>query len=260
LGTADPKGPTFTIVAGALGSIGHRQAQEALIAAIQARPADWPALANLIPTLGAMPSPILAAEDAVRELATSATDSNISTTAWLALGSMANNLSHRSASRSATLVDQLLRRARATKSDDEAQIAIEALGNAASIRSLPFLSQFSLNSSKRLRAAAFDALRSIHSPQADAILLRGLGDADGETRLEAAYALGFRKISAQSFAAQKKALLADSNDKVRAALLNNLWKARGVFHDGSELVSHAAESDASEYVRKVAKGLLLERP
>ncbi|HEY6274010.1 MAG TPA: hypothetical protein VIX19_18675 [Terriglobales bacterium] len=82
----------------------------------------------------------------------------------------------------------------------------------------------------------------------------------GATRLEAAYALSFRNMSAESFAAQKRALLQDDNEKVRAALLSNLWKAHAKFPEARSLVEAAARQDPSEYVRKVAGGMLLESP
>jgi HEAT repeat protein len=137
---------------------------------------------------------------------------------------------------------------------------IEALGNTRSPAALPVLASFADNPSVRLRAAALDALRFMPPPRADALLLHGLGDSDGTPRLEAAYSLSFRKMTAESFAAQKKALLKDDNEKVRATLLSNLWKVHAQFPEARALVESASEQDPSEYVRKVAKGMLTESP
>jgi HEAT repeat protein len=260
LSTADPKGPTFRILAGALGAIGSQPAQQALIAAIRARPQDWHALSNLIPTLSSVPSPGIDAEKELQALTTSA-DPNISSTALLSLGTVAHNLADKEPERSASIVNELVRQADVSQTEEEAHHVLEALGNTASVQALPALSKFASGSSPRLRAAALDALRLIHSRQADALLIHGLTvDADATVRLEAAYALGFRKMTPSSFTSQKQVLLGESDDKVRAALLSNLWKVHQKFPDARQLVEEAAEKDPSEYVRKVAKGLLLESP
>jgi len=256
--SADAQGPTFTILVRALGSIGNPQAQAALVAAIKARPGDLVAVSNLIPTLAETPNPSEDAEAVIRQLSSNSADDNISATALLALGTMANGLQMKSPVRSSRIINDLLRQTSIDEPERRMHDLIEGLGNTQSPIAMPALTTFTKNPAPQLRAAALDALRSMPSRGVDALLLNGLGDADGTPRLEAAYALSFRKMTPESIAAQKKALLADDNEKVRAILLSNIWQARQQFPEARTLVQNAADHDSSEYVSKMANGLLLE--
>ena len=258
LGAASSKGPTFEILAKALGAVGDADAQTALIAAMQARADDWPALANLIPTLASVPLPTPEAEEWLRHLAATSQDANIATTAILALGSMAHNLAREPRTRSARLVKVLIQLEESSKSEDQTVATILALGNTESLQALPLLEKVAASPVARLRATAMDALRSIPSPSVDSLLQHGLRDSEDAVRLEAAYALGFRKMTSTAFAAQQKALLVEKSDRVRVSLLTNLWSARSRFNMAQKLVQEAAETDSSEYVRKTAQTLLLQ--
>ncbi len=257
LDTADAASPAFRIIAGALGAVGHAQAQRVLVHAIQARPQDSAALPNLISTLGSVPHPTVETEKAIKEVAASSSDPNVSGTAILALGSMARNLEGKDPQRAAAIVSHLLQRTAAAHSEEETQHLLQALGNTGSSRAMPLLSQFASSPSPVLRAAAVDALRSIRQPQADALLLHTLvSDADAHVRLEAAFALGFRRPSREAYDAQSKVLATEGDEKVRAALLNNLAKMYRQFPEVRNLLEQSAAKDPSEYVRKAAAGLL----
>jgi len=258
LANASAQGPTFAILTRALGSIGNAQAQAALVAAINARPGDLVAVSNLIPTLAETPDPSVAAEAVIRQLSTGPADDSISATALLALGSMAHGLAKKSPARSSKIVHDLLRQTTVNQPEGHTHDLIEALGNTQSAVAIAALTAFTKNPAPQLRAAALDALRFMRSPGVDGLLLKGLGDADGTPRLEAAYALSYRKMTAESFAAQKKALLADDNEKTRAVLLSNIWKSQQQFPEARVLVKSSADHDPSEYVSKLAKGMLLE--
>ena len=102
-----------------------------------------------------------------------------------------------------------------------------------------------------------DALRNIAQPQVDPLLQHLLlTDVDPKVRLEAAFALGFRKTRLESFNAQKKALAAEKDAKVRGAILDNLVKMHRQFPEVRGILARAAKEDPSEYVRKEAAGLL----
>jgi HEAT repeat protein len=257
LANASAQGPTFAILTRALGSIGNAQAQAALVAAINARPGDLVAVSNLIPTLAETPDPSVAAEAVIRQLSTGPADDSISATALLALGSMAHGLAKKSPARSSKIVHDLLRQTTVNQPEGHTHDLIEALGNTQSAVAIAALTAFTKNPAPQLRAAALDALRFMRSPGVDGLLLKGLGDADGTPRLEAAYALSYRKMTAESFAAQKKALLADDNEKTRAVLLSNIWKSQQQFPEARVLVKSSADHDPSEYVSKLDKGMLL---
>ena len=258
LGAADSQTPTFEILAKALGAVGSPEAQQALVASMQTRPDDWSALSNLIPTLASAPAPTSQSEEWLRHLATTSPDRNISATATLALGTLAHSLFKGAPARSESMVRELIQLEGSSDSDDHRVATILALGNTGSVLALPLLEKTATSPVTRLRASSMDALRSIPSHKADTLLLRGLRDREDAVRLEAAYALGFRSMTSAAFAAQQGALAIEKSDKVRVALLNNLWSARSRFKAARELVQKAADSDPSEYVRKTARSLLLQ--
>ena len=108
-----------------------------------------------------------------------------------------------------------------------------------------------------LRAAAMDALRAIPSPQVEPRLLAALAsDPEPKVRLEAAFALGFRSPTAELFAAEAKALAADTDEQVRAALLDDLGKLAPQFPQALTLIRDSADKDPSESVRRSAQGLV----
>jgi len=257
LARAEVSSPTFRIVSGALGAIGHREAQAALVQAITARPQDSTALASLIATLGGAPHPTVESEKAMHQVALNAPDLNVSGSAILALGSMARSLARTEAIRSNALVDFLLQRATAPGPSEQKQSALQSLGNSASPRALPVLIKLASDDSPATRAAAMDSLRNIPQPEVDPLLRHVLtADSEARVRLEAAFALGFRKTSVESFNLQKKVLATEGDDKVRSALLDNLAKMYKQFPEVRSILAHAAKQDPSEYVRKEAAGLL----
>ena len=81
-------------------------------------------------------------------------------------------------------------------------------------------------------------------------------DPEASVRLESAVALGFREMTERTFGAQKQAFLTDKNDKVRLALLSNLWKVHQAFPEVRKLVKEAATKDASQDVRKAAGDII----
>jgi hypothetical protein len=96
LARAPAGGATMLMVAGALGAIGHPEAQLALVGAIRSRPHDWPALATLVPALGGVPLPILQAERTLLALAFDEHAAEpVAWTARLALGTAARRLGWR---------------------------------------------------------------------------------------------------------------------------------------------------------------------
>jgi hypothetical protein len=257
LAKADFSSATFRILSGALGAVAHREAQAALVQAISARPQDSAALTSLIATLGSTPHPTSEAEKALRESALTAPDPNIAGTALLALGAIARSLARAEPARSNAIVDFLLQRAAVPGPSEQTQATLQALGNAASSRGLPVLTRMTTSDSPAIRAAAVDALRNIPQPQVDPLLRHALAtDAEPQVRLEAAFALGFRKPNLESFNAQKKALATEGEEKVRGAILDNLAKMHHQFPEVRSILARSAKDDPSEYVRKEAAGLL----
>ncbi len=257
LATADPKSAKMRVVAGALGIVGHPQAQAALVGAIQSRLDDWPALSVLIPTLGAVGEPTQLAEDTLRDLAFNSRNEDIALTAQLSLGALARNLAFKSSERAAKIVEEIIRKIKSSKSQETTRQMLLVLGNAGSAQALPTLIPFLSAPSPSLRVAAASAMRWIDSDQVNSVLITALtSDMDASVRLEAAAALGLREIDATTFKAQKEAFLKDNSENVRLTLLSNLWKAHVSFPEARQLVKQAAASDSSEVVRNAAADIM----
>jgi HEAT repeat protein len=245
------------VLTGALGAVGNPEAQAALVSAIKARPTDWPALSMLIPALDEASVPTLLAEETIQELGRQSQNPDIASTAQLTLGSMARNLAETSPERATSIVDSLIKQIDSSASADTTRQLLLALGNAGSAQAYPTVVRFMTDSSPALRGAAASALRWVASDRVDAQLTSVLtSDPEATVRREAAIALGFRQMTNDSFEAQKRAFLADQDDKVRLTLLRNLWKAQQAFPEALKLVKGAAMNDASQDVRKAATDIL----
>jgi HEAT repeat protein len=246
------------VLADALEAAGHAEAQAALGAAIQARAADWPALALLLPALGAAESPTPATEQTLQALAFGTHDKNVTATARLALGNVARSLGDESPARAAKIVARFLQELADPASADSRWQLLLALGNAGSIEALPTLTRYLDDPAPDLRGAAAWAMRWIDSSQVDLLLTSKVlsGDRDRVVRLEAVRALRFRAKTVANFEAQKKALAKEVEPDVRVELLSNLWDARSSNPQAQRLVEKAAADDPAPTVREAAAKLL----
>jgi len=261
LKTARPDSLTMGILAGVLGDVGHRQAEQALIAAANARPNDWPAQFKLISALGSVPSPSPEAEALIRHAAQHSTSPELKSSAELMLGNMARNLAVTEPNRAKAIVESFLQAIKGESSEDRTAQLLLVLGNSGSPLALPTLAQFLKSSSPSLRATAASALRLIDDRQVDA-LLAGilLSDSQVKVRAEAATALGFKEPTEATVEAQKKALLSDKSANVRLRVLRNLWNAHEAFPEIKELIKQAASQDPAKDVRKAAREIMAQNP
>lgn len=256
LAKAEANGATALTLSGALGVVGHRQAQSALVFAARSRPNDWAFLATIIPSLGGANEPTEEAEKLVRELAKNSVDENVASTARLALGTMARNLQAKSPARAAKIVEEFVGRIR-NADEKTANELLAVLGNTGSPTILPTISRYLMSEKTSLRAAAVSALRLVDGSRADALLIKILlSDADALVRLEAVNALAAREPNAAIVAAQKRAFHTDKSAPVRVAVLQNLWRARDAFPAVRQIVERAAASDAAKEVREAAANLI----
>lgn len=257
LASADVGSVTMRLLVGAIGAVGHEQAQAALVSVIRERARDWQALCRLIPALGDARLPAPFAEEELRELASGAADGRIASTAHLSLGVMARSLAGTSPERAAALVDWLVSHTEASPSAEATKQLLLALGNAGSTRALPVMERFAADASPDLRAAAVLSLRWVDSSKAETLLAEALSlDSSATVRLNAAVALGFRRISPATFEAQKRALLNDKDANVRVAVLKDFCQSRESLSAAQALLRRAASRDASKEVRHAASTIL----
>ena len=150
LATARAKSLTMRVLTGALGAVGHQQAQSALVSAIRARSTDWSALSMLIPALNEASSPTQLAEDTVRDLAFQSPNAEIASTAQLTLGTMARNLAETSPERATKIVDLFIKQIESSPSVEVTRQMLLALGNAGSTNAYPTITRFMADSSPAL--------------------------------------------------------------------------------------------------------------
>jgi HEAT repeat protein len=250
----------FRAVSAALGEVGHEQAQQALILALQDRERhsdDISALSTLMVTLGTVRSPTPQAEEALRQIERQQPHSQICALCELMLGNMARNLVSTAPKRSARLVDDLVEKLRAASTVERSKHLLLALGNAGSPRAMPAMTPFLSHENASLRSTAIGGLRWVPGEAVDNILVEKLShDPAPVMREEAATAFGFRQVTSITFNAQKKALLSDKSDKVRQNALNNLWSARSEYPEVIPLVRRVAKEDSSKEIRDQAQGLI----
>jgi hypothetical protein len=246
------------VLTDSLEAAGHAQAQAALIAAIDARPDDWRALARLIPALGMAEAPTPETEQALLTLAFGKRSENVTAAARLALGNLARTLGEVSPARASKVVRRLLQELASPTSAESAWQLLLALGNAGSAEALPTLERFLDEPMPDLRGAAAWALRWIDSPRADLLLTSKalLSDREPAVRLEAVRALRCRAMTPANFAAHEQALAAETEAAVRLALLASIWDAREAYPRALRLIREVAATDPVPEVRATAARLL----
>jgi len=261
LSSADYNSLTMNIIPKALSTIGHSQAQLALVEAIKSRLSDKFALFMLINPLATVNEPIQEAEETLKNLAFNSKDPEISAMAQLALGAQARRIASISPERVVKIVDRFIQELKSSSSPEMTKQLLLALGNAGSSRALEAISNFATSPSPDIRATALHALRFIDSVQAETLIIKGLlFDPDRKVRLAAANALGYREMTEISFKAQKDVFLKDSDVEVRLKILENLWKAQQNFPEVRQLIKKTASEDSSEEVRKAAKNIMIQYP
>lgn len=255
LAGAPARGLSMRILSGALGSIGHAPAQEAIATAVRARKGEWAALSQLVPMFIDAESPTVATESLLRELCGSS-EPPIASTAALVLGGLAHNLWAKEPARAEAIVSELLAKAEKPGSAGRTARYLQALGNTGSERILPLMERHFTGAVPALRAAAATGMRRIRLPRVDALLLGALvTEPDPKVRTELVSVTSSRPLTDAIVAAWKKAL-ADQDAEVRQAVLRTLWNTREVVTDAVVLLRKLAKKDPSPDVRRSASELL----
>ncbi|MEM6755089.1 MAG: HEAT repeat domain-containing protein, partial [Cyanobacteria bacterium P01_C01_bin.38] len=255
--TADAQSLTMQILSGALSAVGNSQAQTALVNTINARSQDWDAMYVLIPSLGSINNPNDEAEDILNKLAFNSQDERIASTAQLALGTVAYNLTQTAPNRTNKIVKQFVQKLSREKSEQQIIQYLLVLGNTGSANAFDTIISYRKAPQPKIRSAAISALRLIDGKQVDNVITKILTeDADDSVRLEAATILGYREINSETFKIQKQAFTSEKSVTVRLALLKNLWEAREHFPEVVNLVKQAAQNDTSTEVKEAAASII----
>ncbi|HLK57263.1 MAG TPA: HEAT repeat domain-containing protein [Chthonomonadaceae bacterium] len=248
---------TMRLLTSALDSVGSQEAQSAVVAAIEARPDDWPALQRLIPPLGAAPAPTPEAQAILEALAAHSGQASIASTAQLALGSMAFHMAQNAPERAAQIVDETIERLVQAKQTTLVTRLLLTLGNAGSPRSAPALLSYLASGDPEIRAVAAYALRWIDTPTVNAKLETLLtSDPQPQVRLQAANSLHFHPKTSDLITLEKQVYAAETDAHVRLAILADLWQAHSRFPETVTVVTQAADNDRDADIRRAAGEML----
>jgi hypothetical protein len=258
LASAPAGGLVLRVLGPALANSGRPEAQAALAEVVRARRHDGPALAELLPALGLAKAPTPVLEAALFELA-AAGSGDSRATAELALGTLARGLAGWAPARADGIVRWAVGRLEGARSPGERRQLLLVLGNAGAAQAWPAVRRHLSAAEPEVRGGAVTALRWLKGPEVEAALCGALtADADAGVRLEAARALGVRRMTAAALAAHAAALRADGSASVRLAVLRNLGRARAALPGAAELVREAAAKGPDREVRAAAAELLEE--
>src|SRR5262249_43846302 len=131
--------------------------------------------------------------------------------------------------------------------------------NAGAPAALPALRTFLRAPEPEVRGGAVAALRGLKATAAGAALCQALtADPDAGVRLEAAQALGARRMTAAALTAHACVLRTDSSPGVRLAALRNLGQSQQVLPEAAKLICEAAAKDSNPGVCEAAAALLEE--
>ncbi|MBI5866174.1 MAG: HEAT repeat domain-containing protein, partial [Planctomycetes bacterium] len=254
---ASVEAPRAGLFASVLGTVGHSDAQRALIAAINARADDWEALALLIPALGDAATPAPEAVAALEHLIGGTQDERIRSTAQLALGNMARSVARSSPERASRIVSAVLDDLGRTNDEPTKRTLLLVLGNCGATEALPEIRPYLESDALDLRSAAFAALRFVDGPQIDALLIGALAEDPAESvRLEALDAFAVRAPTPTTLAAIAHAGRADSAVNVRIKAVEVLWDAHPSRPEAAQILKSILEQDQSTDVKRAVRARL----
>jgi hypothetical protein len=256
LAGAAAQGVPMRVLPQALANSGRSEAQSALAAVVRGRPADWPALAELLPALGMAKDPTPVVDTVLFDLASGSSE-EIRSTAQLALGALARGLVRSAPTRADAIVRWALAQLKDARSAAQRRQFLLVLGNAGSTSALQAIRPWLSAAEPEVRGGAVLALRWLEGPQIDGMLCKALtDDEDAIVRLEAAQALQVRPVTSATLAVYTTALPKEGAAAVRVALLESLALAAPTFPEAVELIKQASAKDPVAQVREAAKALL----
>lgn len=249
--------PAWNVVAGALGTVGHAEAQDALADLIRTRRGEPEIVSRLVQTLAMVRFPTEQAERVLAELADDPGDGLVRSAALFGLGSMSRRIREMDPERAGRIADGLLVRIQPSLPEGELEVILKALGNSGSDKALPAFREYSRHQTSSLRAAAAIGLRFVEAAGAERLLIDMLrSDPEDTVRATALLAFSFRRPSRAALKAHVRAAAKDKSESVRIAALRNLGNMTSEFPEALDAVRRAAEKDPSEAVRKSAAALL----
>jgi hypothetical protein len=256
-GEAKPQSLTNKLLIGALASIGNPDAQRALVDIIRNNKSNTNVMIQLIPTLGMVEEPTQFTADALKEIALSEPDGEISSTAKLVLGIVARNLEEINPEYSYKMIEEITSHYLSTDNVDDICLMIHIFGNSGFKRYLPKLLEYAEDRRITVRSNAIYALRSFDRDEViTRIVMAMQSDINPTVRFEASRAIAFQEMDNITIEATINAFNKETVKEVRQELLRTLWKFEKKYVQIRHLVKTVAEKDEDEDVRKAAQNMV----
>ncbi len=241
-----------SVMADALASAGTPAAQETL-ASLLAAPVEVKKTAAT--SLIRVSEPTVASEEAVRSLCN---DTKFLSFCLYGLGTYARKLREAGAGeRAQSIGTELLDRLKIAKSEDEKEIVLRGLANAAEPRALPLVKPLLVDESVRMRQAAVDAIRLVPGSEVDAILSERLkSDNAVSVRSAVLSSAMVREASPLIRKSIGDAAISDSNSGIRKKSLKLLVRWLPTSPEVLPIIKKVAAEDQNEAVKRLAKEAL----
>jgi hypothetical protein len=185
------KSIAFSTVANALAAIDNAPSELVLSNLIARYDTDWDALYELLPLIYTLKNPDPSIEKVVKSIAFGKPQPRISSTAQLALASIAGNLKKQKDVRGDKLTSEIIEKMKGKVSDDQYILVMGNIGSAASFEQIkPFLKDPSVE----MRCLAISNLRLIPLPEVDVLLAQFANENELENiKKVAVETINFRK-------------------------------------------------------------------
>jgi HEAT repeat protein len=157
------------------------------------------------------------------------------------------------------LVNEALQRTRSAKTIDERIVALQALGNTTSPRSLDVLRAAASDPSYVVRTAAAAALRYIEGEEVEQLLL-GLAvrDPESSVRAEATSSLNRRILAPGTFDALAQLVRRDPAESVRQSVISVIANGADQFPEAESVLEWVVQHDVQKDVRYSASLALMQ--
>lgn len=248
-------GDVANFVAGALGSAGTPAAQQ-MLSEIATNTGVPPGvrLASLM-SLQIPSNPTPTAVQTVRTLANQDDEAGLGRTALLAYGTMASRLQAIDPSRAKVLSDDLLAREAAMVARGDADVFLDAIGNAGVTDAYPTVARYLASGDPALRAHAVGALQHMSDDRAAAALRNAFADPDAAVRRAALETAAARSPTQPLADRVIKTMLFSSDPNQRKAAVSYLADAThlaGV----RQALTRVSRTDGDPALRTLAKQAL----
>ncbi len=241
----------------ALGSV-EPHGQDVLVDVIKKRMDNQEYVYESLQCLSFVSKPTNSTIETFQELAKNHKEENIRSSALLGLGSLASRFAEENPEKTALIVYDLEQKLQNSKDKNEKIRLIDALGNAGSSSSLPYLSNLIQDKDIAIKGSAFFAMRSINDARVDDILTKNLKEhKDYPTLKNVLESIEYRKPNSLLFSAVKEKITEEKSEELKIRQLKILWNMRKAFPEAEIIVRGYANSDPSEKVKNNAKAMML---